>query len=79
VDNCNKNQTLFLEMLTWLYNNDMNKTIIMFFTIVFGLAGSYLPMLFGNYDIFSVWSILGGLVFGFFGIWFGVMASKRFA
>ena len=54
-------------MLTWLYNNDMNKTIIMFFTIAFSLGVSYLPMLMGNYEILSGWSILGGLIGGFFG------------
>ncbi|HZJ34659.1 MAG TPA: hypothetical protein VFD55_01435 [Candidatus Angelobacter sp.] len=55
----------------------MNKKLILFFAIIFGLVGNYLPMLIGNNDIFSVWGILGGLVGGFFGIWLGVIVSKR--
>jgi len=54
----------------------MNKTIIMFFAIIFGLVGSYLPILVGNFDIFSGWSILGSLIGGFFGIWLGFFVSK---
>jgi len=60
-----------------MYNNRMNKTVIMFFTIVFSLLGSYLPILFGD-NIFSGWSILGGFVGGIFGIWIGIIVSKRF-
>ena len=56
----------------------MNKTVIMFFTIIFSLAGSFLPMLLGNNDIFSMWGILGGFVGGIFGIWVGVVVAKRF-
>lgn len=54
----------------------MNKKVIMFFTILFSLAGSYLPVLFGS-DIFSIWGIIGGVIGGFFGIWVGVLVSKR--
>ena len=60
-----------------MYTNYMNKTIILFFTIILGLVGNYLPMLFGNTDIFSGWGIFGGLIGGFFGIWLGVIVSKR--
>ena len=60
-----------------MYNNRMNKTVIMFFTIIFSLIGGYLPVLFGD-SIFSVWSILGGFVGGILGIWVGVVVSKRF-
>ncbi len=55
----------------------MNKTVIMFFTIVLSLVGSYLPILFGD-NIFGIWVILGGLVGGILGIWVGVVISKRF-
>lgn len=55
----------------------MNRTIIIFFTIVFSLVGNYLPILLLNVDIFSGWTILGGLIGGFFGIWLGVIVSKR--
>jgi len=50
----------------------------MTFTIIFSILGSYSPMLFGENDIFSLWSIFGGFVGGIFGIWFGVIVSKRF-
>ncbi len=55
----------------------MNKNVILFFAVVFELAGNLTPMLFGNNDLFSVWGILGGVVGGLFGVWVGVMVSKR--
>jgi drug/metabolite transporter superfamily protein YnfA len=55
----------------------MNKTIILFFAAVFELAGNFVPMLFGDNDFFSGWSILGGIIGGLFGIWVGVLVSKR--
>jgi len=55
----------------------VNKAIITFSAVVFGIAGSYLPFLFGVTDIFSGWSIFMGFVGGFFGIWLGVWISKR--
>ncbi len=61
------------------YNKDMNKTIIMFFTGLFGLIGSYVPFLFGDTNFFGGWSILMGFVGGIFGIWLGVWVSKRLA
>ena len=56
----------------------MNKSVILFFAVIFELAGSFAPMLFGNNDLFSAWGILGGLVGGIFGVWVGVVVSKRF-
>jgi hypothetical protein len=56
----------------------MNKSIILLFAAAFEIAGSCAPMLFGNDDIFSAWGILGGLVGGLFGIWVGVVVSKRY-
>jgi hypothetical protein len=55
----------------------MNKSVIMFFTVVFSLLGSYFPVLVGG-SVFDVWSILTGLVGGIFGIWVGVVVSKRY-
>lgn len=55
----------------------MNKAIILFFVIIFELAGNFVPFLFGATDIFSIWGILGGVIGGFFGIWVGVIVSKR--
>jgi len=56
----------------------MNKNVIMFFTVIFSLAGSYAPMLLGVTDIFSGWTILGGFIGGIIGIWLGVLFCKRF-
>jgi hypothetical protein len=55
----------------------MNKRTILLFASVFGFMGAYVPVLFGDNDMLSGWSILGGLVGGLFGIWLGVAASKR--
>jgi len=49
----------------------------MFFVFLFSIAGGYLPVVLGV-DIFSAWSILGGMIGGFVGIGVGVMVSKRF-
>lgn len=57
----------------------MNKTVILTSAIIFELAGNYLPMLFGETDLFSVWGIIGGLIGGLFGVWVGVKVSKRFS
>ena len=40
--------------------------------VVFGTLGACLPVLFGDNDILSGWSILGGTIGGFFGIWAGI-------
>jgi len=55
----------------------MNKKVILFFATVFSIVGGYLPTLFGDTALLDGWSILGGLIGGFFGIWLGVVASKR--
>jgi len=55
----------------------MNKTVILFCATIFGLAGNFIPMLFGDNDFFSIWGILGSVIGGLFGIWVGVKISKR--
>jgi hypothetical protein len=55
----------------------MNKKVILFFASIFSIIGAYVPILFGDTDMLSGWSILGGLIGGFFGIWLGVAALKR--
>jgi uncharacterized membrane protein YfcA len=55
----------------------MNKKVILFFATVFSIAGGYAPVLFGDNELLDGWSILGGLVGGFLGIWLGVIVSKR--
>jgi len=55
----------------------MNRKMLIFFSLIFGAIGAYLPTLFGDTELFDGWSILGGLVGGLFGIWVGVFISKR--
>ncbi len=54
----------------------MNKSLLLLCAAVFGAIGSYIPVLFGDNDLLSGWSILGGMIGGFFGIWVGVKISK---
>jgi hypothetical protein len=56
----------------------MNKRVILAFATVFGIVGGYIPTLFGDTALLSGWSILMGMVGGFFGIWVGVVTMKRF-
>ncbi len=41
-------------------------------------AGGAAPMLFGDYNSFDGWSVLGGLIGGLVGIWLAVVLSRRF-
>lgn len=56
----------------------MNKKLILFFATVFGIAGAYVPMLWGDTNMLGGWSILMSVIGGFFGIWLGVVVSKRY-
>lgn len=56
----------------------MEKKIILFGAAVGGTVGAYLPSVFGDTDILSGWSLLGGFVGGIAGIWLGVKIAKRF-
>lgn len=56
----------------------MNKKLISFMAVLGGGVGSYVPVLFGDGDMLDGWSILGGLIGGFVGIWLGVVLSKRY-
>lgn len=55
----------------------MNKGLILFFATIGGLAGGYVPVLFGDSNMLDGWSILTSTIGGFVGIWLGVVASKR--
>ena len=55
----------------------MDKKAILFFAIIFSTAGGYVPVLLGDMDMLSGWSILGGFIGGLFGIWLGVIVLKR--
>ncbi len=54
----------------------MNKTVILASVTVFGMVGSYIPVLFGE-SALGGWSVLGSVVGGLFGVWFGVFISRR--
>lgn len=56
----------------------MNKKVLLLMATLGGIVGGYLPVLFGDSDPFSGWSILGGVVGGIVGIWLGVVLSKRY-
>lgn len=56
----------------------MNKKVLILIAVVGSTVGSYIPTLLGDNDILSGWSILGGLVGGFVGIWLGVKLAKRY-
>jgi uncharacterized membrane protein len=49
----------------------------MFFTVIFEIGGNFLPMLFGDKDLFSLWSILCGIIFGIIGVFVGVFVARR--
>jgi len=55
----------------------MNKTIILTCATIFGIAGGYVPFLWGDTDLFSGWSILMGMIGGLFGIWVGALINRR--
>ena len=57
----------------------MNKSLLIVMATIFGAIGSYVPVVFGDNDMLSGWSIIGGTVGGLFGIWVGVKLAKRFA
>jgi len=54
----------------------MNKKIYLIFAMIFSVVGAYIPTLLGDRELISGWSILGGLIGGFIGIWLGVIVSK---
>jgi hypothetical protein len=55
----------------------MNKRVILLFAVIFGAVGSYVAVLFGDTDLLGGWSILAGFIGGLFGVWLGVVVSKR--
>ena len=55
----------------------MSKKLILFFATVGMIGGSYVPVLLGDRELLSGWSILGGLIGGIAGIWIGAVFIKR--
>lgn len=57
----------------------MYKLLILTGATIGGIAGAYVPSLFGDTDMFSGWSILGSTIGGLVGIWLGYLLAKRIA
>ena len=55
----------------------MNKRTVMFGAVGGMTVGGVLPMLFGDYNSFDMWSVLGGFIGGIIGIWLTVWLSKQ--
>lgn len=56
----------------------MNKLFITIGASLGGIAGAYVPTLFGDTDLFSGWGILGSTIGGVAGIWLGYKLAQRF-
>jgi len=57
----------------------MYKLLVLTGATIGGIAGAYVPVLFGDNDLLSGWSILGSTVGGLVGIWLGYLLAKRIA
>lgn len=55
----------------------MNKFIITLGAGIGGIAGAYVPNLWGDTDFFSGWSILFSTIGGILGIWLGFLVARR--
>lgn len=55
----------------------MSKKVILFFATIGGIAGAYVPMLWGDNDMLGGGSILFGTIGGLVGIWLAVIIAKR--
>lgn len=55
----------------------MYKLLIGTGAVVGGIAGAYVPMLWGDNDLFGGMSILFSTIGGLVGIWLGYLLAKR--
>lgn len=55
----------------------MYKLLITIGAALGGIAGAYVPYLWGDTDFFSGWSILFATIGGLVGIWLGYKLAKR--
>ena len=56
----------------------MNKQVIMAGAMIGMTLGAFIPMLWGDKDMFGLASLLLSPLGGFLGIWLAVVVSKRF-
>ena len=56
---------------------EMYKLCITICAAIGGIAGAYLPNLWGDTDLFSVWSIVFSVIGGLVGIWVGYIIAER--
>lgn len=61
-----------------LYTIDMNKKLLLLMATIGGIAGAYVPVLFGDSSLLDGWMILTSTIGGLLGIWAGVKISKRY-
>lgn len=57
----------------------MNKFLILTGATIGGIAGAYIPFLWGDTNFLSGWSILFGTIGGLVGIWLGYKLAQRLA
>jgi hypothetical protein len=57
----------------------MNKKFLLLMSTIGGIAGGYVPVLFGDNSFLDGASILAGLIGGLLGIWVGVKLAKRYS
>jgi len=55
----------------------MYKLLITIGAAIGGIAGAYIPYLWGDTEFFGGWSILFSTIGGFVGIWLGYKVAKR--
>lgn len=55
----------------------MSKALILTSATIFGIGAGYIPFLWGDTDLFGGWSIVLGIIGGMFGIWVGILISRR--
>jgi hypothetical protein len=56
----------------------MNKQVLVAGAMIGMTGGAFLPMLWGDKDMFGLASILCSMIGGFVGIWLGIVISRQF-
>lgn len=55
----------------------MNKALMTTCIAIGGIAGGYVPVLFGDANLLDGWGILAGTIGSLVGIWLAVVINKR--